>query len=66
MKALKRAILKHYKYQESHWGVAIGGMHIRGIKSTVIASYFKSGESITMTDKEVEQMRKGNEQLTML
>jgi len=65
MKALKRAILKHYHYCESHWGVAIGGMHIRGIKSTVTASYFKSDETITMTQKEVEQMKKGNKQLSI-
>ena len=65
MIALKRAILKHYKYHNSHWGIAIDGMHIRGIKGTVTASYFKSGETITMTQKEVEQMKKGNKQLTI-
>ena len=66
MKALKQAILKHYKYHNSHWGIAIDGMHIRGIKGTVTASYFKSGETITMTQKEVEAIRKQGEQLTTL
>ena len=65
MKALKRAILKHYKHHNSHWGIAIDGIHVRGIKGTVTASYFKSGEAITMTQKEVEQMKKGNKQLTI-
>jgi len=65
MIALKRAILKHYKYHNSHWGIAIDGMHIRGIKNTVTASYFKSGKTITMEQKEVEQMKKGNKQLTI-
>ena len=66
MKALKKAILKRYKYHESHWGIAIDGIHVRGIKDTVTASYFKSGETITMTQKEVETIRKQGEQLTTL
>ena len=65
MEILKQAILKRYKYQSSSWGIAINGIHVRGIKDTVTASFFKSSESLTMTKKEIEQEKKENKQLSI-
>ena len=68
MKRLIHAILRHYKYEESHWGVAYDGIHVRGLKHSVTAYYFKSDESVTMSSKDVERTRQQNKvkQLTLL
>ena len=56
---LRQAILRWYKHEHAHWGVAIDGIHVHGFKEKVTAECFKSGEVLHMTKQSIDIERNG-------